>query len=440
MKHNFNFTRVYISKNNTQKTIFNLFFILIVIGFSASALLAQSKSRTELLKQKRIEKAQNLHAYRLKKTEKVFLTFEKSQILDRIAMGFWGFHPLFGGLKTGAGTQAGILFDPTNNLKHFRFSLKAVFSFRAYKVYQAMVGYEHKNFSFYGYARYQDSPQDDFYGIGSNSTEAGRSNFRWKDTNIAGMVSFRLHHNISTRIHFSYLDNKILSGADKKYPSTELLHQPSSTPGLANDADFLVGTLNFTIDTRNVTYPQNSAIKQTLSDDPLRHRAFNPSKGTYLSIQASRFKDQTNGQFDFNRLDFEFQQYIPFYIGHQVIAFRHYASLVETDNNADVPFYLMQQLGGSNSLRSYREFRFRDRNLLLFNMEYRWQIWTGLDMALFLDAGKVFSKAENYSLKNLKKSYGIGFRFNTFRSVLLRLDIGHGQSGTLIHLQFNNVF
>ncbi|MFQ5752679.1 MAG: BamA/TamA family outer membrane protein, partial [bacterium] len=131
---------------------------------------------------------------------------------------------------------------------------------------------------------------------------------------------------------------------------------------------------------------------------------------------------------------------IPFYKGHQVIAFRHFGSIVDRDSGADIPFYLMQHLGGVNSLRGYREYRFQDRNALLFNVEYRWLVWSGLDMALFLDAGNVYPRAKDISLEDLKTSYGIGFRVNTSYAVMLRIDIGHSEEGTLIHMQFNHVF
>ncbi|MFQ5770749.1 MAG: BamA/TamA family outer membrane protein, partial [bacterium] len=397
-------------------------------------------SRAELLIQRRHEKAQNLQTYKLKKMEKLLLAIENTQIPARIAMGFYGVHPLFGGLKTGAGTGGGVLYDPTQNLKHFRFSLKAAFSVRSYQLYQAILGYEDAQSSVFGYVRYQDSPQEDFFGIGANSLEANRTNFSWQDTNIGGAVGLRLHRNISTILNVFYSNNKIRAGTDKKYPSTEERFEEPEIPGFGNDMAFVVAKANITFDSRNVFYPENATMKHALTDDPLRHRTANPYKGTLISLEASRYKDQSNGQFDFKRLEIEFQQYIPFYKGHQVIAFRHFGSIVDRDSGADIPFYLMQHLGGVNSLRGYREYRFQDRNALLFNVEYRWLVWSGLDMALFLDAGNVYPRAKDISLEDLKTSYGIGFRVNTSYAVMLRIDIGHSEEGTLIHMQFNHVF
>ena len=49
----------------------------------------------------------------------------------------------------------------------------------------------------------------------------------------------------------------------------------------------------------------------------------------------------------------------------------------------------MPDLGGSHTLRGYPTWRFRDRNRLLLTGEYRWTAGPFVDMALFLDAGKV---------------------------------------------------
>ena len=64
----------------------------------------------------------------------------------------------------------------------------------------------------------------------------------------------------------------------------------------------------------------------------------------------------------------------------------------------------------------------------------------GLDMALFGDAGNVFSDVDAVKLDKLKTSYGIGFRFNTGKSVFLRMDIAHSHEGLHTFLKFNHVF
>ena len=52
----------------------------------------------------------------------------------------------------------------------------------------------------------------------------------------------------------------------------------------------------------------------------------------------------------------------------------------------------MPELGGSHTLRGYSSWRFRDRNRLLLTGEYRWTAGPFVDMALFVDAGKVAAR------------------------------------------------
>jgi len=136
----------------------------------------------------------------------------------------------------------------------------------------------------------------------------------------------------------------------------------------------------------------------------------------------------------------ELQQYIPFSAGHRVIAARFGVSLDDPKTGSRVPFYLQKSLGGSNDLRGFREFRFRDLNQMIGNLEYRWEAWSGLDMAIFADAGKVFADRKEFDFNNLENSYGFGFRFNTAKNVFWRIDLARSREGTRAFLKFENVF
>jgi outer membrane protein assembly factor BamA len=94
-----------------------------------------------------------------------------------------------------------------------------------------------------------------------------------------------------------------------------------------------------------------------------------------------------------------------------------------------VPFYFQRTLGGPDDLRGFRRFRFRDRNLLLLQAEYRWEIFTAVDGAIFYDTGKVASRPGDLTLQDLESDYGIGFRFGTRNGVFLRVEGAFGSSG-----------
>jgi outer membrane protein assembly factor BamA len=143
-------------------------------------------------------------------------------------------------------------------------------------------------------------------------------------------------------------------------------------------------------------------------------------------------------RYSFNRVDVDLQQYIPLLNERRVVALRAAASTSDVDAGQEVPFYLLRTLGGPDDLRGFRRFRFRDENSILLQAEYRWEIFTAVDGAIFYDAGKVASRYEDLNLKDLESDYGIGFRFGTRNGVFLRE--GRGLRGRALHLRFGHVF
>ena len=103
-------------------------------------------------------------------------------------------------------------------------------------------------------------------------------------------------------------------------------------------------------------------------------------------------------QHTFRRLELEAQQYIPFFNQRRVIALRGRSDLTYKNRNQTLPFYMQPTLGGSNDLRGFRPFRFTDDNLMVFNAEYRYEIFSGLDMAFSATLGKVFHSKRDWNL------------------------------------------
>jgi outer membrane protein assembly factor BamA len=97
-------------------------------------------------------------------------------------------------------------------------------------------------------------------------------------------------------------------------------------------------------------------------------------------------------------------------------------------------------LGGSEDLRGFRSFRFYDNNSLIMNGEYRWHVVNTISMALFADAGKVFTRRGQLNFSNLEADGGIGFRFNIRGRQFLRVDVAKGREGFRFWLKFNDVF
>ncbi len=170
-------------------------------------------------------------------------------------------------------------------------------------------------------------------------------------------------------------------------------------------------------------------------------RAAIPEQEDRYKLLFQRFEDLDTGRYSFGRVEVDAQQYISLLKQRRILAFHALVSASDADEGAEVPFYFQRTLGGPDDLRGFRRNRFRDRHALFLQAEYRWEIFTAVDGAIFYDAGKVASRIEDLNLRHLEHDYGFGFRFGTRNSVFLRVDTAFGSSaGTHFILRFGNVF
>ena len=105
-----------------------------------------------------------------------------------------------------------------------------------------------------------------------------------------------------------------------------------------------------------------------------------------------------------------------------------------------VPFYLQPTLGGNDDLRGYQRYRFYANNAFYATLEHRWHSFSGMDVALFVDAGKVANDARLLYREDLRWSGGIGFRFKLSETVIMRIDQAYGNEGYRFMWTFNNIF
>ena len=127
------------------------------------------------------------------------------------------------------------------------------------------------------------------------------------------------------------------------------------------------------------------------------------------------------------------------------------------DAGQDVPFYLQRTLGGKSEIRSvhddrlgsdgteatlrgYRDLRFRDRNLLLLQAEYRVPLWGPIDATLFTDAGKVAAVRSDLDLNDLRRDVGFSLSIMKGWTTWARVDVGFGSGeGTRVYFSLGDL-
>jgi outer membrane protein assembly factor BamA len=151
--------------------------------------------------------------------------------------------------------------------------------------------------------------------------------------------------------------------------------------------------------------------------------------GGWYHVEWYDYRQQNDGPYSFQRTDAEVQQFIPVRRANQIIAMRGAVSTTETKDGEQVPYFLMPDLGGASELRGYPSFRFRGNHRVLLTGEYRWVAGQFVDMALFVDAGKVEDRRSDLDLDHLKTSYGVGVRFHTPNATVLRIEVAKTREG-----------
>jgi outer membrane protein assembly factor BamA len=164
------------------------------------------------------------------------------------------------------------------------------------------------------------------------------------------------------------------------------------------------------------------------------------TRGGLSRVGWSGYRQTNAGARSFSRVDAEVQQFFPVLHENWVIALRAMASTTSVATGQNVPDLLLPDLGGSHTLRGYPAWRFRDRHRVLLTAEYRWKAGPLVDMALFIDAGKVAPRVRNLDFRNFRKTYGLGMSIHTPLSTVTRLEIAHTREGMGLVLSFSPSF
>ena len=99
-------------------------------------------------------------------------------------------------------------------------------------------------------------------------------------------------------------------------------------------------------------------------------------------------------------------------------------------------------LGGSDTLRGYKDDQFKGNSMLRASLEYRVPIIKKVEGVLFSDGGYAWSKdydERNFALGDMKYSMGLGLRVNSPLGPL-RLDYGFPLRGDNRHGRFHFSF
>jgi outer membrane protein assembly factor BamA len=382
------------------------------------------RSRTEIIEAERARRSTELEPEEPGVWEQRLILVKDQQILERISEGIAGFRLKFGGMAPGAGFALGPEYyrvDLAKGNVSFRGAAQASFTGAQkldLEVMAPRLAGDRAELRFQSVRHVY--PRMNFYGSGGDSALTGRSNFQLEDTAVDTEVVWKPDPRFRAGASAGYLFVNTGPGNNDRLISTEQQFSPQQAPGIDRQTNFF-RTGGFA----QVDYRDNPG---------------GPRAGGSYTVQYNIYQDTQINQFDFRRLTFDIQQYFPFFNKRRVIAVRARTQNTFTRHDQQVPFYLQSVLGGNSDLRGFRPFRFYGDNSMLLNAEWRWEVFSGMDMALFGDAGKVYQQADAVNFDQLQTAAGFGMRFNARNNTFLRLDIGFSREGYQVWFAFGDGF
>ncbi|MGE3512620.1 MAG: BamA/TamA family outer membrane protein [Vicinamibacterales bacterium] len=335
-----------------------------------------------------------------------------------------GFYAELGGMITGAGW---ISLGPGYRqwLLHDNLwaDVSAGYSWRGYKSARATLeapSLLKSRLSLGTQYRWQDFAQITYFGSGPESSEDARSEFRLRSQDVAVYAQLRLTRLLSLRGQTGWLQHPALlppgGHFQRGFPSA--LEQFPMDPAVVREVQ------------PNYWY-QGLTVAADTRDTP-----GHPVRGGLYRAAVAHYDDRNGGAFSFRRYDVEAAHFLPLASERVVLALHGWMVTSDAAAGQPVPFYLMPSLGGHNTLRSFVDYRFHDRNMLVVNADARVALFTHVDVAAFVDAGNVSSHVTTLDLA--QRSYGVGLRMHSTQATFARVDVAHGHEGWRVVFRLND--
>ncbi len=241
------------------------------------------------------------------------------------------------------------------------------------------------------YALVKDAPRLDFFGLGPESREQDRAVYHYREGVIGADVSKPVKRWVNLGAAVEAIWPDIITITNPTVNSVERAFNEISAPG--------------------VTQHQQPVYFHFAAFAGLHSPGQPEARRIDYRLVYHVYQDVRGQAFSFRRFDADLRNKFAF--GENELRVRGRVSLAETSTGQRVPFFLMETLGGSNihgddTLRGFRDYRFRDRDLALLQIEYLRTLHGPVSFIGFYDTGKVASSLSNFGDGRLRHTYGLG--------------------------------
>jgi hypothetical protein len=173
-----------------------------------------------------------------------------------------------------------------------------------------------------------------------------------------------------------------------------------------------------------------------------RHNPLNVRKGIFSELAFLRYDDAWGSDYSFSNILLDNRIYIPVN-KRDVLA----TQVLVQFGNGNIPFNMLSLMGGDNIMRGYYQGRYRDKNQVAGQVEYRMLplplgFTKRIGATVFGGAGSVFNSFSNLSADQFVFSGGAGLRFLLFpkKDIYGRFDLAFTKEGTGIYMLIGEAF
>jgi outer membrane protein assembly factor BamA len=168
-----------------------------------------------------------------------------------------------------------------------------------------------------------------------------------------------------------------------------------------------------------------------------RDNTFAAHEGSFYQLTTMFYRGAFGSDYSYDDVLIDTRNFFETFTDH-VFAVQAVAEFID----GVAPLQSYAKFGGQNLLRGYFEGRYRDKNGILLQAEYRMPVWWRLGVVGFAGVAQVADQVSHFAMDRFWFAGGIGLRFavNPQERINIRLDYGAGNNSSGVYATITEAF
>lgn len=249
-----------------------------------------------------------------------------------------------------------------------------------------------------------------FFGIGNNTPESGEETY----TPQTFLLKAVLYRNLSSYINI---------GPVVRYENVSM-HETS--PGGILAAGILPGSKG-----------GSSAGLGIVANWDSRDNTFAARSGSFYQLTTLFYRSAFGSDFSYDDIQIDTRSFFRTFSDH-IVAVQGFGEFMD----GLAPFQSYAKFGGENLLRGYFDGRYRDKNAVSLQVEYRVPVWWRFGVVGFAGVAQVADRIGRFAIDRFWLAGGIGLRFawNPEERINVRMDYGAGSNSSGVYITITEAF